>query len=152
MRVVVIGAGFSGIYLGVRIPQRLRNIDLVIYEKNDDVGGTWYENRYPGCACDVSCKFALPSGYRILKGEGGGVAHSDYIAHSYQYTFAPNPAWRRVYARGPEIRHCLKSVVKRNSVDRFMKLSHQVLDVEWHEDVSKWYVADALRLSISVNS
>lgn len=58
MRVVVIGAGFSGIYLGVRIPQRLRNVELAIYEKNDDVGGTWYENRYPGCACDIPCKFS----------------------------------------------------------------------------------------------
>lgn len=65
------------------------------------------------------------------------------VAHSYQYTFAPNPEWSRVYARGPEIHQYLKSVVKRYSVDRFVKLSHQVLDVEWHEDVSKWYVADA---------
>lgn len=56
MRVVVIGAGFSGIYCGVRIPQRLRNVELCIYEKNADVGGAWYENRYPGCACDIPCK------------------------------------------------------------------------------------------------
>jgi ribulose 1,5-bisphosphate synthetase/thiazole synthase len=53
MKVIVIGAGFSGIYCGIRIPQRLRNIDLTIYEKNEGVGGTWWENRYPGCACDV---------------------------------------------------------------------------------------------------
>lgn len=53
LRVIVIGAGFSGINCGVRIPQRLRNVDLTIYEKNSDVGGTWFENRYPGCACDV---------------------------------------------------------------------------------------------------
>lgn len=53
LSVVVIGAGFSGIYLGVRIPQRLRNVKLTIYEKNAGVGGTWYENRYPGCACDI---------------------------------------------------------------------------------------------------
>lgn len=46
MRVIVIGAGFSGIYCGVRIPQRLRNVDLCIYEKNAGVGGTWFENRY----------------------------------------------------------------------------------------------------------
>lgn len=59
MRVVVIGAGFSGIYLGVRIPQRLRNVELAIYEKNEDVGGTWYENRYPGCACDIPCEFPV---------------------------------------------------------------------------------------------
>lgn len=45
MRVVVIGAGFSGIYLGIRIPQRLRNVDLVIYDKNAGIGGTWFENK-----------------------------------------------------------------------------------------------------------
>lgn len=48
LKVRVIGAGFSGIYLGIRIPQRLRNVDLQIYEKNDGVGGTWWMNRYPG--------------------------------------------------------------------------------------------------------
>lgn len=53
LRVRVIGAGFSGVYLGVRIPQRLRNIDLKIYDKNDGLGGTWWENRYPGAACDI---------------------------------------------------------------------------------------------------
>lgn len=53
MSVIVIGAGFSGIYCGVRIPERLRNVKLTIYEKNAGVGGTWYENHYPGCACDV---------------------------------------------------------------------------------------------------
>ena len=53
MSVIVIGAGFSGIYCGVRIPERLRNVKLTIYEKNAGVGGTWYENRYPGCACDI---------------------------------------------------------------------------------------------------
>jgi hypothetical protein len=42
LRVIVIGAGYSGIYLGIRIPERLRNVDLVIYEKNAGVGGTWY--------------------------------------------------------------------------------------------------------------
>lgn len=52
-KVIVIGAGFSGINCAIRIPQRLRNVQLTVYEKNDDVGGTWLENRYPGCACDV---------------------------------------------------------------------------------------------------
>lgn len=57
LRVVVIGAGFSGIYLGIRIPQLLRNVDLTIYDKNMGVGGTWWENRYPGCACDIPGEF-----------------------------------------------------------------------------------------------
>lgn len=53
MRIVVIGAGYSGIYMGIRIPEWLRNVDLTIYDKNDGIGGTWWENRYPGCACDI---------------------------------------------------------------------------------------------------
>lgn len=45
LKVIVIGAGYSGIYCGIRIPERLRNVELVIYEKNAGVGGTWWENR-----------------------------------------------------------------------------------------------------------
>lgn len=56
LKVRVIGAGFAGVYLGIRMPQRLRNVDLKIYEKNEGVGGTWWENRYPGCACDIPGK------------------------------------------------------------------------------------------------
>lgn len=51
LRVVIIGAGVSGIISCVRFLQRIPNVDLCIYEKNEDVGGTWFENRYPGCAC-----------------------------------------------------------------------------------------------------
>lgn len=44
IKVIVIGAGYSGIYLGIRLPERLRNCELVIYEKNKGVGGAWYVN------------------------------------------------------------------------------------------------------------
>jgi hypothetical protein len=50
MRVIVIGASFSAIYCGIRIFEKLRNVDLTIYEKNAGVGGIWFETRYPGCA------------------------------------------------------------------------------------------------------
>jgi cation diffusion facilitator CzcD-associated flavoprotein CzcO len=56
MRVVVIGAGYSGLYMSIRIPEWLRNVDLVTYEQNAGVGGTWWMNRYPGCACGIPCK------------------------------------------------------------------------------------------------
>lgn len=62
LKVRVIGAGYSGIYLGIRIPQRLRNVDLKIYDKNAAIGGTWFENRYPGCACDIPCKSSKVEG------------------------------------------------------------------------------------------
>ena len=113
MRVIVIGAGFSGIYLGIRIPEWLRNIDLTIYEKNDGAGGTWYENRYPGCACDIP-------------------------AHSYVYTFDPNPEWNAFYASSAEICQYLENICRKYSVYRFMKFGHKVLQCKWNKERSKW--------------
>ncbi|OAL38579.1 hypothetical protein AYO20_02229 [Fonsecaea nubica] len=52
MRIVTIGAGFSGIMYAYRFQNELENVEHVIYEKNGDIGGTWLENRYPNCACD----------------------------------------------------------------------------------------------------
>jgi 2-polyprenyl-6-methoxyphenol hydroxylase-like FAD-dependent oxidoreductase len=54
LKVIVIGAGVSGIIAGIRFPQRISNLDLVIYDKNPDIGGTWFENRYPGVACGMA--------------------------------------------------------------------------------------------------
>jgi len=51
IKVIVIGAGISGILAAIRFPRRIQNLDLVVYDKNSDVGGTWFENRYPGAAC-----------------------------------------------------------------------------------------------------
>lgn len=68
LRVISIGAGAAGLNLARQVDKHMRNIDLTIYEKNPEVGGTWYENRYPGCACDI------PS-------------------HNYQFTWEPNPDW-----------------------------------------------------------
>lgn len=46
IKVVCIGAGYSGILAAIRLPQKIKNLDLTIYEKNEDIGGTWFENRY----------------------------------------------------------------------------------------------------------
>ncbi|OQV06632.1 hypothetical protein CLAIMM_11174 [Cladophialophora immunda] len=121
LRVIVIGAGFSGIYMGIRIPEWLRNIDLTIYEKNPAVGGTWYENRYPGCACDIP-------------------------AHSYTYTFEPNPTWSTFYAGGPEIQKYLERTCEKYGARRFIKCEHKVFGCHWDKDASKW------KLQIEVTS
>jgi cation diffusion facilitator CzcD-associated flavoprotein CzcO len=113
MTIRVIGAGYSGIYLGIRIPQRLRNIDLKIYERNESVGGTWFVNRYPGCACDI------PS-------------------HSYQYSFNPNPAWSSFYAPQDEICEYLRGTAEKYGVMRFVKLLHEVISCNWDEGKKKW--------------
>lgn len=115
LRIRVIGAGFSGVYLGIRIPQRLRNVDFAIYEKNGGVGGTWWENRYPGCACDIP-------------------------AHSYQYSFAPNldPGWSGFYAGAREICAYITGVAERYGVNRWVKLRHRVESLFWDEAKRKW--------------
>ncbi|KAL7624982.1 hypothetical protein AAE478_004196 [Parahypoxylon ruwenzoriense] len=115
IKVRVVGAGYSGIYLGIRIPQRLRNVDLQIYEKNDGVGGTWWVNRYPGCACDIP-------------------------AHSYQYSFNPNPNWSAFYAPQREICAYLQGTAEKYGVLRFVKLSHKVESCRWDDSRKKWII------------
>ncbi|KAH8893783.1 FAD/NAD(P)-binding domain-containing protein [Thozetella sp. PMI_491] len=115
MRVVVIGAGYSGILAAIRIPEKLRNWDLTVYEKNEGVGGVWWANRYPGVACDI------PS-------------------HSYQYTFSPNPRWSNLYAPGREIQQYLQGVAEKFGATRFIKTSHRVEKCAWDDAAKKWKI------------
>ncbi|KAF2460341.1 hypothetical protein BDY21DRAFT_280493 [Lineolata rhizophorae] len=115
IKVIVIGAGYSGIYCGIRLPERIRNLDLTIYDKNEGFGGTWWENRYPGCACDI------PS-------------------HSYQYSFSPNTQWSALYAPSWEIRQYLNDTARKYSVDRFTKLKHEVNDTWFDKDQARWHL------------
>ena len=58
VRVICIGAGASGINMAYQTKKHLKNVELIVYEKNQDIGGTWYENNYPGCACGMCrCQF-----------------------------------------------------------------------------------------------
>ncbi|KAI1768018.1 flavin-binding monooxygenase [Hypoxylon sp. FL1150] len=115
IKVRVIGAGYSGIYMGIRIPQRLRNVDFQIYEKNESVGGTWWVNRYPGCACDIP-------------------------AHSYQYSFNPNPDWSAFYAPQREICAYLHGTAEKYGALRFVKLQHKVESCQWNDNSKKWHL------------
>jgi cation diffusion facilitator CzcD-associated flavoprotein CzcO len=134
LKVRVVGAGYSGIYLGIRIPQRLRNVDLQIYEKNEGVGGAWWENRYPG---------TLPSLLtRTYANRVQGCA-CDIPAHSYQYSFDPNPHWTNFYAPSKEIREYLGGIAEKYGVNRYVKLSHKVTSCIWDDAVKKWYENEA---------
>ncbi|KAL6307444.1 hypothetical protein BKA93DRAFT_911319 [Sparassis latifolia] len=115
IKVVVIGAGFSGIAAGIRFPQRVQNLDLTIYDKNAGVGGTWFSNKYPGLACDIP-------------------------AHCYQYTFEEKTDWSSFYAPGPEIRSYLEGVVDKYKLTRYIKLRHQVVHARYDEPSGKWYL------------
>ncbi len=90
LRVVCIGAGFSGIYMAMRLGAQacLENVDFQCYEKNENVGGAWFENRYPGCACkSFAPTESLICCINIVRDIG------DVPSHVYCYTFAPNPRW-----------------------------------------------------------
>ena len=76
-RVLIIGAGMSGLLMGIRLLQS-GNTNFRIYEKAPRIGGTWRENTYPNLACDV-------------------------FAVAYTYSFEPNPDWQYRFARGDEI-------------------------------------------------
>ncbi|RDL41770.1 Uncharacterized protein BP5553_01749 [Venustampulla echinocandica] len=115
LRVICVGAGISGIITAIRFPQRIPNLDLQIYEKNTDITGTWFENKYPGCACDIP-------------------------AHTYQLTFEPNLEWPQFYAKGEDIYKYWKKVADKYNCNKYIKLQHQVVEARWLSEVSKWQV------------
>src|SRR5436305_12839389 len=88
--VLVIGAGASGLGAAIRLRQAGVD-DLAVLEKAGSLGGTWRDNTYPGCACDV------PSAL-------------------YSYSFAPNPGWTRAFAGQAEIRDYLRDLAARLGV------------------------------------
>ncbi|CAL1693778.1 unnamed protein product [Somion occarium] len=115
LKVVVIGAGFSGITAGIRFRQHIQNLDLTIYEKNAGVGGTWYSNRYPGLACDI------PS-------------------HCYQLTFEPKTDWSAFYAPGPEILAYMQGVAEKYKLMPYIKLEHELIQARFDEPSGKWHL------------
>ncbi|ETW86440.1 hypothetical protein HETIRDRAFT_58532 [Heterobasidion irregulare TC 32-1] len=113
MKVVCIGAGFSGIIAGIRFAQRVPNLDLKIYDKEAGVGGTWFVNKYPGLACDI------PS-------------------HCYQLSFEENTQWSSFYAPGPEILAYLQRVVEKYKLTKYIRLQHELTYARWDEGSGKW--------------
>jgi cation diffusion facilitator CzcD-associated flavoprotein CzcO len=109
-RIAIIGAGMSGICTAARLRQAGIH-DFVVYEKADEVGGTWRANTYPGLNCDV------PSRY-------------------YSYTFAPNPDWTRVFPPGEEIRAYLRGVAVDLGIQRHIRFGAEVDEAEW--DGRRW--------------
>ena len=112
VRVAVIGSGFSGIGSAVALKERGIE-DFVVLERGHGVGGTWRDNTYPGCACDV------PS-------------------HLYSFSFAPNPDWSRVYGQQPEIRQYLERVTDEFGVRPHLHVSTDVTGGVWDDSAMVW--------------
>lgn len=93
--------------------RQLTDYELVCYEKNDEVGGTWLQNRYPGCACDVP-------------------------AHIYTYTFEPWPHWKSYYAHSPDINDYFINFCDKYGLRKYIKFRHRVVSATWREDRAQW--------------
>jgi cation diffusion facilitator CzcD-associated flavoprotein CzcO len=125
--VAIVGSGFSGIGLAIRLRQAGVE-DFAVLERGAGVGGTWHFNTYPGCACDV------PS-------------------HLYSFSFAPNPGWSRTYSRQPEIRDYLERVVDDFGVREKIRLGCEVKTARW--DGEAWDIetsAGPLRARVLVSA
>lgn len=138
-RVIHIGAGASGIIFAKFARDRIPDVEIQIYDKNDDIGGTWLENRsvvicffhsqswdqvlvltllfrrYPGCACDI------PSA-------------------CYQFTWEPNPNWSQYYSGSKEIWQYMRDVVEKHDLRKYTKLSHTLTGAYWNDEEGLWHV------------
>lgn len=114
VRVAIVGSGFSGIGLAVRLKQAGMH-DFVILERAADLGGTWRDNTYPGCRCDV------PS-------------------HLYSYSFALNPEWSETYSTQPEIWEYLRRIVERYGIGPHIRYRHEVHNGQWDDQAQVWRV------------
>jgi cation diffusion facilitator CzcD-associated flavoprotein CzcO len=114
VRTAIVGAGFAGIGMAAKLLES-GDHDFVVLERDGDVGGTWRDNTYPGCACDV------PS-------------------HLYSFSFAPNPDWSRTYSPQPEIQDYLRRVARDRGVLPYVRLSTEVLDASYDEGAALWRI------------
>jgi cation diffusion facilitator CzcD-associated flavoprotein CzcO len=129
-RVAVVGTGFSGLGMAVRLAER--GEDFVVLEKAKDVGGTWRDNRYPGCACDIPSRL-------------------------YSFSFDLKPDWSRDYATADEIWSYLRDVADRRGVRERVEFGADLASAVYDVERRRWslqsadgraWTADALVLGV----
>ena len=111
--VVVIGCGQSGLLAGIRLEEA--GIPFTIIEKNPAVGGTWYENTYPGCRVDVG-------------------------NHFYSYSFEPSDHWSEFFSRQPELQAYFNEVLDRHGLRPSIRWETEVVSARWDEASGTWAV------------
>ena len=126
VQLAIIGSGFGGLGAGVMAMEH--DIDsFVILERSTAVGGTWRDNTYPGCACDI------PS-------------------HLYSFSFAQNPEWTRSYPSQPEIEDYLERVADRYNLHPRIRFGFDVAIVEWDDHDSCWVITSTSGESIRASA
>jgi cation diffusion facilitator CzcD-associated flavoprotein CzcO len=113
-RIVIIGAGFGGIGLAIKLKERGLD-DFVILERSDGVGGVWRQNHYPGAECDV------PS-------------------HLYSFSFAPRADWPHKYAGQADILDYLGCCARKHGLEPHIHFGAEVTDARWDEASCRWIV------------
>ncbi|KAL5390168.1 hypothetical protein PMIN06_002078 [Paraphaeosphaeria minitans] len=108
LRVACVGAGASGLCLSYKMEKMMvpGSWELILYEKNPMFGGTWYENTYPGVACDI------PS-------------------HDYNFTWDPKPDWSQFFASGKEIQGYFEGFAERHGSKKYMQLNSKIIEARW---------------------
>ncbi|QFU88137.1 NAD(P)/FAD-dependent oxidoreductase [Amycolatopsis sp. YIM 10] len=113
-KVVIVGTGFSGLGQAIQL-EKAGIRDYVILEKADEVGGTWRDNSYPGCACDVQ-------------------------SHMYSFSYEQNPDWTRSFSRQPEIFEYLKGVADKYRLRDRIRFGVEITGAHWDQDRGLWTV------------
>eukprot|EP01084_Bolivina_argentea_P076263 138190_1 len=112
-RIVIIGAGLSGICMAIKLKYELKYDNFIIYEMLSDVGGTWHANTYPGCCCDVA-------------------------GHLYTYSFEPNPFAKRAYPTQTETLKYITDIVKKYDLYKYIQFNTQVVQCKYNSNTCKW--------------
>src|SRR3954463_4274053 len=112
-RALIIGTGFSG--LGMAIALQRQGVDFLLLEKADEIGGTWRDNTYPGCACDI------PS-------------------HMYSFSFEPKADWTHMWSFQPEIQEYLLGVTAKHGLRRHIRFGAHVDRAHWDDAEQRWHV------------
>ena len=115
--VIVVGAGFGGIGAAIEL-KRLGFENFAILDREDDLGGTWYVNHYPGLTVDVPTT-------------------------TYSYFFEPNPNWSRLYSTGAEIRQYAEDVADKYDIRRHIRFNTCVDGARWDAEAGLWRVTVA---------
>ena len=120
--VVVIGCGESGLLAGIRLKEA--GIPFTIVEKNEGVGGTWWQNSYPGARVDVG-------------------------NHFYCYSFEPTDQWTHFFAEQPELQAYFQTVMDKYDIGRHVLWETEVTEASWDDDIATWSVTARDRTGVT---
>lgn len=112
--VLIIGLGAAGLLAALRLQEA--GIPYRIVEKNSDVGGTWFENSYPGCRVDVA-------------------------SHYYSYSFEPNSDFTDYYTKQPELHRYFRKIMEETGIGEHVQWGTEVHSVTWDNEATRWIVS-----------